>query len=102
MNVKEKRSKVAMALLKIKEQHNSVLMQDPKENFFVDMIYYTEAIQYVTITLKGKEEKYLISMNRAFLLEKNVSAMQKKTDYSKFVYNDFIMNLNKCNFDQAI
>ncbi|WP_350613254.1 hypothetical protein [Pseudomonas sp. HY7a-MNA-CIBAN-0227] len=101
MNTEQKRELVESAVKAIKEQHGTGLIHK-KNNYFVDMIFYTTSLQYVTITYKGAVEKFLISNGKVFKLEPTVSVIYKMTGYAKFVYNDFIKSLNKSTFERAI
>lgn len=96
MNVTNKRGKVATALLLIREK--SKIMKNYSNDFHVEMIYYDESVQYVTIEFKSDVEKYLVSDAYVTRLQDAVSAIFRRTSYSKFVYDGFISELNKVNF----
>lgn len=99
MNTEQKRIQVEEVVNLAKPQSQLI---NKKNNYFVDMIFYTISLQYMTITYKGVVEKFLISNGRVFKLEANVSAIYRMTGYAKFVYRDFIKNLSKSTFERAI
>lgn len=99
MNTEQKRNQVEEAVNLAKPQSQLI---NKKNNYFVDMIFYTLSLQYMTITHKGAVERFLITNGKAFKLETNVSAIYKMTGYAKFVYKDFIKSLNKSTFEQAV
>lgn len=99
MNTEQKRIQVEEAVNLAKPQSQLI---NKKNNYFVDMIFYTLSLQYMTITHKGAVERFLITNGKAFKLESNVSAIYKMTGYAKFVYKDFIKSLNKSTFEQAV
>ncbi|HFQ5875951.1 TPA: hypothetical protein ACJXXT_000215 [Pseudomonas aeruginosa] len=99
MNTEQKRIQVEEAVNLAEPQSQLI---NKKNNYFVDMIFYTLSLQYMTITHKGAVEKFLISNGKAFKLEANVSAIYRMTGYAKFVYRDFIKSLSKSTFERAI
>lgn len=99
MNTEQKRNQVEEAVNLAKPQSQLI---NKKNNYFVDMIFYTLSLQYMTITHKGAVERFLITNGKAFKLESNVSAIYKMTGYAKFVYKDFIKSLRKSTFERAI
>lgn len=99
MNTEQKRNQVEEAVNLAKPQSQLI---NKKNNYFVDMIFYTLSLQYMTITHKGAVERFLVTNGKAFKLESNVSAIYKMTGYAKFVYKDFIKSLNKSTFEQAV
>ena len=99
MNTGQKRIQVEEAVNLAKPQSQLI---NKKNNYFVDMIFYTFSLQYMTITHKGAVERFLVTNGKAFKLESNVSAIYKMTGYAKFVYKDFIKSLNKSTFERAI
>jgi hypothetical protein len=99
MNTEQKRNQVEEAVNLAKPQSQLI---NKKNNYFVDMIFYTLSLQYMTITHKGTVERFLITNGKVFKLESNVSAIYKMTGYAKFVYRDFIKSLNKSTFERAI
>ncbi len=99
MNTEQKRIQVEEAVNLAKPQSQLI---NKKNNYFVDMIFYTLSLQYMTIKHKGAVERFLITNGKAFKLESNVSAIYKMTGYAKFVYKDFIKSLNKSTFEQAV
>ena len=99
MNTEQKRNQVEEAVNLAKPQSQLI---NKKNNYFVDMIFYTLSLQYMTITHKGAVERFLVTNGKAFKLETNVSAIYKMTGYAKFVYKDFIKSLNKSTFEQAV
>lgn len=99
MRTEEKRTLVEAAVELAKDQSKLI---NKKNNFFVDMIFYTGSLQYMTITHKGAVERFLITSGKAFKLEGNVSAIYRMTGYAKFVYRDFIKSLHKSCFEPAV
>lgn len=99
MNTEQKRNQVEEAVNLAKPQSQLI---NKKNNYFVDMIFYTLSLQYMTITHKGAVERFLITNGKAFKLENNVSAIYKMTGYAKFVYKDFIKSLNKSTFERVV
>ncbi|KAI3485505.1 hypothetical protein L1887_51126 [Cichorium endivia] len=83
MNTEQKRIQVEEAVNLAKPQSQLI---NKKNNYFVDMIFYTVSLQYMTITHKGAVERFLVTNGKAFKLESNVSAIYKMTGYAKFVY----------------
>lgn len=99
MKTEEKRIKVEEAV-NLAKPHSQLINKN--NNYFVDMIFYTLSLQYMTITHKGAVERFLVTNGKAFKLESNVSAIYRMTGYAKFVYRDFIKSLNKSTFERVV